>query len=96
MVTVKTLEETSFGQVTCKARNPLAFKTLMRILGMPSGPCRRPLGKMTQAGFQIVLENARKVHRLNPEILQPIEEFFNVDLNERLYEKRFWTGLWYD
>ncbi len=96
LVTVKTLEETSFGPVTCRARNPLGFKTLMRILGMASGPCRQPLGKMTQAGFDIVLENARKIYTLNPEILEPIEEFFDIDLQERLYERKYWKGLYYD
>jgi 4-hydroxy-tetrahydrodipicolinate synthase len=96
MVTVKTIETTSYGPVICKARNPLGFKTLMRILGMPSGPCRQPLGKMTKAGFDIVLENARKVYNQNPEILKPIENFFDVDLQERLYKRKFWKGLYYD
>jgi 4-hydroxy-tetrahydrodipicolinate synthase len=95
IVTVKTLERTQFGSVTCKARNPLAFKTLMNVLGMPSGPCRQPLGKMTQAGIEIVLSNARKVYETNPAILQPIADFFSVDLRERLYNERFWQGLIY-
>jgi len=95
IVTVKTLEHTQFGSVTCKARNPLAFKTLMNVLGMPSGPCRQPLGKMTQAGIEIVLSNARKVYETNPAILQPIADFFSVDLRERLYNERFWQGLIY-
>jgi 4-hydroxy-tetrahydrodipicolinate synthase len=96
MVTVKTMEATSYGPVICKARNPLGFKTLMRILGMPSGPCRQPMGKMTKAGLDIVLDNARKVYNLNPEILQPIEEFFDINLQERLYKRKFWKGLYYD
>ena len=95
IVTVKTQEETPFGPVTCKARNPLAFKTLMNILGMPSGPCRRPLGKMTWTGLKIVLSNAQEVFKTNPSILQPIADFFDVDLNERLYNEEFWKGLTY-
>ncbi len=95
MVTVKTQEQTPFGPVTCKARNPLAFKTLMNILGMPAGPCRQPLGKMTHAGLEIVLANARRVYETNPAILRPIEDFFNVNLQERLYKERFWQGLHY-
>ena len=95
MVTVKTQESTPFGSMTCKARNPLAFKTLMNILGMPSGPCRQPIGKMTPAGLQVVLSNARKVFENNPEILEPLETFFSVDLSTRLYEGRFWKGLSY-
>jgi 4-hydroxy-tetrahydrodipicolinate synthase len=95
IVTVKTQEQTPFGPVTCKARNPLAFKTLMNILGMPAGPCRQPLGKMTRNGLEMVLANARKVYETNPAILQPIADFFSVDLSERLYKERFWQGLYY-
>ena len=95
IVTVKTQEQTPFGPVTCKARNPLAFKTLMNILGLPAGPCRQPLGKMTRSGLEIVLANARRVYETNPAILRPIEEFFNVNLQERLYNERFWQGLYY-
>jgi len=94
-VTVKTQEQTPFGPVTCKARNPLAFKTLMNILGMTAGPCRQPLGKMTRAGLEIVLTNARRIYETNPAILRPIEEFFDVNLQERLYKERFWQGLYY-
>ncbi|MCW4047323.1 MAG: 4-hydroxy-tetrahydrodipicolinate synthase [Candidatus Bathyarchaeota archaeon] len=95
IVTVKTQEETPFGPVTCKARNPLACKTLMNVLGMPSGPCRRPLGKMTRRGLEVVLANARRVYEKDPEILAPIEDFFDVSLQERLYNERFWQGLTY-
>jgi 4-hydroxy-tetrahydrodipicolinate synthase len=95
IVTVKTQEESQFGTITCKARNPLAIKTLMNIFGMPSGPCRQPLGKMTKKGLEIVLSTARKVHESNPEIFRPVEEFFSVDLNERLYNEKFWEGLYY-
>ena len=95
LVTVKTQEQTPFGPVTCKARNPLAFKTLMNVLGMPSGPCRQPLGKMTHAGLEIVLTNARKVYATNPSVLQPIADFFDVDLRERLFNEKFWQGLTY-
>jgi 4-hydroxy-tetrahydrodipicolinate synthase len=95
IVTVKTQEQTPFGPVSCKARNPLACKTLMNVLGMPSGPCRQPLGKMTRAGLEIVLGNARKVYETNPAILQPIADFFSVDLSERLYNEKFCEGLTY-
>lgn len=95
MVTVKTQEQTPFGPVLCKARNPLAYKTLMNVLGMPSGPCRQPLGKMTRKGLETVLNVARKVYASNPEVLEPVEEFFDVDLSKRLHEERFWKGLYY-
>jgi len=95
LVTVKTEEETPFGPVLCKARNPLPYKTLMNALGMPSGPCRQPLGKMTKKGLEALLGKARKVYEDSPEVLRPIEEFFDVDLGERLYRERFWRGLSY-
>lgn len=95
IVTVKTQEQTPYGPVTCKARNPLAYKTLMNVLGMPSGPCRQPLGKMTHAGLEVVLANARKVYENNPEILKPIADHFNVDIKERLYNAKYLEGLIY-
>ncbi|MCP3899537.1 MAG: 4-hydroxy-tetrahydrodipicolinate synthase, partial [Desulfobacteraceae bacterium] len=42
IVTVTTQEETKYGMAQCRARNPLALKTLMQVLGMPSGFCRKP------------------------------------------------------
>ena len=95
LVTVKTQEQTPYGSVNCKARNPLPYKTLMNILGMPSGPCRQPLGKMTRAGLEIVLTNARKVYDTNPQILQPVADYFNVDLKDRLYNSNYLEGLYY-
>ncbi|MGB9959246.1 MAG: 4-hydroxy-tetrahydrodipicolinate synthase [Candidatus Bathyarchaeales archaeon] len=96
IVTVKTAEETPFGNAIVKARNPLPCKTLMNVLGMPSGPLRPPLGKMTRKGFEIVLNAAREVYEKSPEILKPVEDFFDVDLSERLYKEKFWKGLTYD
>jgi len=95
IITVKTQEETKFGPATCKARNPVAYKTLMKILGMPSGPCRQPLGKMTRSGLDVVLAAARKVFETNPQILLPIADYFDVNIHERLYNERFWQGLTY-
>jgi len=95
LVTVKTQETTPYGPVLCKARNPLPIKTLMNILGMPSGPCRQPLGKMTRAGIEVVLANARKVYESNPQVFEPIAECFCVDINDRLYNERYLEGLTY-
>jgi len=95
LVTVKTQEQTPYGSVICKARNPLACKTLMNVLGMPAGPCRQPLGKMTRSGLEIVLNNARKVYEANPQVLEPITRHFNVDLKDRLYNEKYLEGLTY-
>ena len=96
LVTVKTQEETPHGTVTCRARNPLAVKTLMNILGMPSGPCRQPLGKMTKKGLQVVLEAARTIQQSAPEIFSPIAEFFDVDIQGRLSNEATWNDLCYE
>ena len=96
LVTVKTMEKTPYGEVVCRARNPLGFKTLMSILGMPSGACRQPLGKMTRNGLETVLSAARKVQAHTPEILKPVAEFFNVDIEQRLNNPSSWEGLFYE
>lgn len=96
LVTVSTMEQTPFGEVVCRARNPLGIKTLMSILGMPSGGCRQPLGKMTQNGLNVVLQAARTVQANNPELLQPVAEFFKVDIEKRLENPASWEGLCYE
>ncbi|MEZ4578672.1 MAG: dihydrodipicolinate synthase family protein [Desulfobacterales bacterium] len=84
LVTVKTREKTPYGEVDCRARNPLALKTLMNILGMPSGPCRRPLGKMMKNGVDTVLAAVRQTQASHPEILAPVANFFIVDIDKRI------------
>lgn len=96
LVTVKTMEKTPYGEVVCRARNPVAYKTLMAILGMPSGGCKPPLGKMTRNGLNKVLEAARTVQRNSPEILKPVGDFFEVDVDERLENPKYREGLSYD
>jgi 4-hydroxy-tetrahydrodipicolinate synthase len=96
LVTVKTSEKTPYGDVSCRARNPLAYKALMSLLGMPSGGCRQPLGKMTKNGLHTVLDAVRTVQTTAPEILQPVAEFFNVDIAERLENEKYLEGLAYE
>jgi 4-hydroxy-tetrahydrodipicolinate synthase len=95
LVTVKTAEKTRFGEVACRARNPLAYKTLMAVLGMPSGGCKPPLGKMTRNGVNAVIDAARRVQREAPEILEPAGDFFGVDIEERLEDPKYREGLYY-
>jgi 4-hydroxy-tetrahydrodipicolinate synthase len=95
LVTVKTMEKTPYGDVVCRARNPLALKTLMQLLGLPAGPCRQPLGKMSRAGLDVVVNIAKTVQSKNPEILAPLAEFFNVDIDARLNDLRLLEGLYY-
>jgi len=96
LVTVSTTEKTPYGNVVCRARNPAAYKAMMAILGMPSGGCRPPLGRLTQNGLNVVLEGLRQVNSSSPEILQPIAEFFNVDIGRRLEDPESWAGLSYN
>jgi 4-hydroxy-tetrahydrodipicolinate synthase len=96
IVTVKTEEETPYGTVGCRARNPLGTKTLMAILGMPGGQCRQPLGKMTKKGLEVVLNAGRAVWKNNPEVLQPVADFFGVDIEARLHDESVLAGLTYD
>lgn len=76
-------------------RNPLGIKTLMSALGMPSGPGRQPLGKMTAEGVNIVRNAARTVWSSNPEILAPIGEFYGVDIETRINQDAIWADLSY-
>ncbi len=96
IVTVKTSETTPYGDVICRARNPLGVKTLMAILGMPSGKCRQPLGKMTKQGLAKVIEVGQKIQSANPEILKPVAEFFGVDINDRLSRASSLQKLYYE
>ena len=96
LVTVTTREKTPFGEVECRARNPLALKTFMGLIGILDCGCRRPLGKMTKTGFNKVLEIARKVQNNNPEILKPAVEFFNINMDERLNNATLWENLYYN
>ena len=95
LVTITTTENTPYGDVICRARNPLGIKTLMEILGMPAGTCRRPLGKMTQKGINVVLDAARKVQAAHPEILAPIADFFSIDIEDRINTPSVWDDLYY-
>ncbi len=96
LVTVKTMEKTPYGEVVCRARNPLAMKALMSILGMPSGGCRQPLGKMTENGLEKVLNAARVVQTDAPEIFEPVADFFGVNIEDRLNNPSVFEGLYYE
>ncbi len=95
LVTISTTEETPFGEVTARFRNPVGIKALLTILGMPSGGCRRPLGRMTRKGIDFVRATARKVQAANPAILGPAAEFFNFDIDQRLNDDGLLEALIY-
>ena len=76
--------------VTDKVRNPVPIKAMMDVLGMPSGHGRRPLGKMDSSGIQQIRGALIKVWAESPDILQPIEEFFKVNIGDRLTDNKIW------
>jgi hypothetical protein len=45
--------------------------------------------------LQTVLAAVRKLQTTAPEILQPVAEFFNVDIAERLENEKYLKGLAY-
>jgi 4-hydroxy-tetrahydrodipicolinate synthase len=96
LVVVTTVEMSAFGPVNCRARNPLPLKTLMQLLGMPSGPCRKPLGKMTRQSLDILVKTAKQIQANNPEIFAPLTQFFNVDIEDRLNNPEYQKDLWYN
>ena len=95
-VVITTEEDSKYGPVECRARNPLPLKTMMQILGMPTGPCRAPLGKITQKGFDLALSALKKVQADNPEIFTPAASFFNLDIDARLNDSAAHEALWYN
>ena len=90
VVTVNTIESYEGFEVPCKFRNPVAIKTMMKGLGMPSGPCRQPLGKMTPKGVEIVRNALKTVHEKDRGILRPIQELYRVNIEDRIYNNNCW------
>jgi len=80
-------------KVNDRYRNPLPVKTLMAGLGMPAGFCRKPLGRMTKAGVEVVRAAARQVWERNPEVLTPITDFYGVDVGARIADDNVWESL---
>jgi 4-hydroxy-tetrahydrodipicolinate synthase len=90
VVTVNTVESYEGFDVPCKFRNPLAIKTMMKGLGLPSGPCRPPLGKMTPKGIEVVRNALKTVYEKDKEVFRPIQEFYKVNIEERIMNDRYW------
>jgi len=92
----RTMPDGSVRMVRDKFRNPLGVKTLMSGLGMPAGPPRPPLGRMTQNGLAIVRHAARTTWQNAPWILEPIGDAYGVDVGRRIDDDGCWQGLTYD
>jgi len=81
--------------VVDKYRNPLGIKTIMNIFGMPAGPARRPLGKMRKETLNSLIENLKAIYKSTPEIFKPIEEFYEVNIEEKLNDNKVFGSLSY-
>jgi 4-hydroxy-tetrahydrodipicolinate synthase len=90
VVTVNTIESYEGFDVPAKFRNPLAIKTMMKGLGLPSGPCRPPLGKMTPKGSESVRNALKEVYLKDKEVFGPLQEFYKINVEERLSNDRCW------
>jgi len=90
IVTVNTIESYEGFEVPAKFRNPSAIKTIMKGLGLPSGPCRPPLGKMTSKGVEVVRNALKGVYEKDKEVLMPLQAFYKVNIEERLSNDRYW------
>ncbi|MEM0116875.1 MAG: 4-hydroxy-tetrahydrodipicolinate synthase [Conexivisphaerales archaeon] len=96
LVTVKTEEEIRGYKVSLKFRNPVPVKTLASILGIPAGPCRRPLGRISSSALKNIIDVARSVAQNSPEVFDPVEEFFDINIEQRLNNPSYLEGLAYD
>jgi 4-hydroxy-tetrahydrodipicolinate synthase len=76
-----------------KYRNPLPVKTMMAGLGLPAGPCRRPLGRMCAEGVQKTRDALLHIRGEAPELLEPVATFFDVDIDRRLRDDAVWQTL---
>lgn len=90
VVTVNTKEFYEGFEVPAKFRNPLAIKTMMKGLGLPSGPCRPPLGKMTPKGVEVVRNALQEAYEKDSEVLMPLQDFYKINIEDRLSNDRYW------
>jgi 4-hydroxy-tetrahydrodipicolinate synthase len=90
VVTVNTVESYEGFEVPCKFRNPVPIKTMMKGLGLPSGPSRPPLGKMTPTGAEVVRSALKESYMKDKEVFTPLEEFYKINVEERLSNDRYW------
>lgn len=80
-------------EVTDKFRNPVPIKTMMAALGMLGSAVRPPLGKMSREGVARCRETLQQVHARDASILSPIEEAFDVRVDQRLQDDTVWASL---
>jgi 4-hydroxy-tetrahydrodipicolinate synthase len=90
---VRTLPNGQSVEVTDKFRNPVPLKTMMAGLGMISSATRAPLGRMSAEAVAQCRGALRTMHETDPGILGPIEEAFDVRIDQRLGDDTVWSAL---
>ena len=100
LVTVKARNERVLTEgrtlvVEDKFRNPVPLKTMMAGIGMPSGRCRKPLGRMTLPGVSKVRSALMAVMEKDPSILKPAGDFYGIDIVKNLEDDSRWLPLAY-
>lgn len=90
---VRTLPNGRSVEVTDKFRNPVPVKTMMAGLGMISSAKRPPLGRMSPTAVAQCRNALRQVHTADQGILGPIEEAFEVRIDQRLGDDTIWSAL---
>jgi 4-hydroxy-tetrahydrodipicolinate synthase len=93
VTSVRTLPNGQSVEVTDRFRNPVPVKTMMAGLGMLSATKRPPLGRMSSVAVAQCRDALREVHRADPGILGPIEEAFEVRIDQRLEDDARWSAL---
>lgn len=88
---LRTLPDGRELHVQDKFRNPVPLKAMMAGLGMIDARCRRPLGRMTPPAVAVCREALRAVWRAAPEVLRPIEDAFDVRIEQRLDDDACWS-----
>ncbi len=93
VTSVRTLPNGQSVDVTDKFRNPVPLKTMMAGLGMVSSAMRPPLGRMSATAVAQCRDALREVHSADPGILGPIEDAFDVRIDQRLGDDARWSAL---
>jgi 4-hydroxy-tetrahydrodipicolinate synthase len=62
---------------------------------MQTGLCKQPLGKLSKQGIENVRNAVKQVWENYPKALEPIEGYYDVNLEEKLKDDKNWKTLSY-
>ena len=93
VTSIRTLPNGKTVELVDKFRNPVPLKTMMAGLGMLAQGVRAPLGRMSAAAVADCRDALRAVHEADSSLLQPIEDAFDVRIEQRLADDAVWSTL---